>query len=115
MVIVNVPVYTGQDTIGRRLDVVALPGTCGETIGLLQIAGEALEFLNLRTAVGGGVRKRSVTSTGNRTGNHIVFVFTIQEEEQLVLDNRATEGCTVSVGVTIVDIEHGISYTVTFQ
>ena len=115
MVVINVPVHTSQDTVSRCLHVVTLPGTCGEAIGLLQIAGEALEFLNLRTAIGVGVRKRSVTSTGNRTCNHVVLVFTIQEEEQLVLDNRATEGCTVSVGVTIVDIEHGISYTVTFQ
>ena len=115
MVIVDVPVYTGQDTIGGCLDVVTLPGACGETIGILQIAGKTVEFLNLRTAVGVGVRKRSVTSTSNRSGNDVVLVFTIQEEEQLVLDNRATEGCTVSIGVTIVDIEHGISYPVTFQ
>ena len=115
MVIVDVPVYTGQDTIGRRLDVVTLPGTCGETIGILEIAGETVEFLDQRTAVGVRVRKRSVTSTGNRSGNDVVLVFTIQEEEQLVLDNRATECCAVSVGVTIIDIEHGVSYTVTFQ
>ena len=117
MVVVDVPVHTSQDSISRRLNIITLPRAGSQAIGLLHIRRQALQFFKRRTTIGILIILRSAISicTGSRTSSQIVLNFTIDEEEQLVLDNRATKGCTKGIGMTIVNRQGRRTYAVTFQ
>ena len=115
MVVIDVPVQTGQDTVSRCLHVVTLPGTSGQTIGLLHVVRETLQLLELRTTVGRSVRCRTVTGEGVRTNSHVILILTVHEEEQLILDDRTAEGQTISIIVTVIHGEYGVGDTVTLQ
>ena len=115
MVLVDVPVETGEDTISGGLHIVTLPRTCGQSVGVLQIGRKTFKFLNLRTVVGIGIRRTAITSTGSRTSGHIVLDFAIDEEEKLVLDDRASEGDAVGVAVSVIDRQRRRSHTRTLQ
>ena len=63
MVVVDVPVHTCKDAVGWCLDMISLPGSRRQAIGLLQIIREAFQFVELRTAVCRGIGNAAVAST----------------------------------------------------
>ena len=115
MTVVDVPVDTCQKTIGGCLHIIALPGSCGKSIGGLQIVGESFEFAECGTAVGDGPGRCTVTCTGIRPGGDVIVDFCIDEEEELVAQDRTTEGESVGIGMPVIYGKVGITHAGSLQ
>ena len=92
MIVVDVPVDTGQNTVGGRFQVIILPRTCGNTISVLHVGRQTLELGQL----GATIRSRiglvaAVISHHGRSSRHIILVLAVKEEEELILDNRSAK------------------------
>ena len=64
VVVVDVPVHTSQQAVGRGLDIVVLPRTRLDAVVGAQIGGQRFQLAELRTATGVGVRIAAITGTG---------------------------------------------------
>ena len=63
MVVIDIPVETGKDTVARGLDIITLPGTRRKTVGVLHIGRKTLQLTELRTSVCDGIWRSPISST----------------------------------------------------
>ena len=94
MVVIDIPVYSCQNTIGGRFQIIVLPWSCGQTILLRHKVRKALKFRETGSAIRGRIWSVAITCHYCRASNHIVLILTINEKEELILQDGATKGHT---------------------
>ena len=115
MVVIDIPVYSCQNTIGGRLQIIVLPWTCGQAILLRHKVGKALKFRETGSAIRSRIWSTAITSHYCRASNHIVLILTINKEEELILQDGATKGHTKGRVMTIGNRELNIANLITLQ
>ncbi len=106
VIFVDVPIQTSQNLVTRGLNRVVCITSRIVVVGVDQEVAHGLQIGYRRTLH--TIRTKSVAIlTRDRAwaGCHVIFVLTIDEEEELVLDDRTTEANTIGVGVCILDVE----------
>ena len=115
MVVVDVPVDTGEDAVGGRLDIIRLPGTQRQPIRVLQVIREPLQFTELRTMVCRRPGWGPISRTGRGTCRDIILYLAVDEEEQLILEDRTAESQSERVGMSVIHRQGVVAHTGTLQ